>query len=268
MKIIGMDYIEKMIELALWSSYIKGEREISVILVAKPASGKTTALMKYANNKGLCVLSDSTAYGIRRDIIPLVRLGKIKHIVIPDLLKPLNRGQSAVADFISLMNSLVEEGVGSISTYNEKYDESVKLVRCGLITSVTPEFIKDSRTRWSKMGFISRCIIMSYSYSKETINKILEFHLTEQSLKEDNVKLELPDKKIDVRAEEKYNRMILPDVKMIADAHNSHGFRELRHHITLMKANALSNGRGYVNEEDVNLVKKLLLWVNFDLKVL
>ena len=246
-----MGYIEKMIELAIWSGYVKNERPISLILVANPENGKTSALLKYAKNKGLCTLTDVTAYGIRRDIIPLIRLGKIKHIIIPDLLKPLNRNQSAVNDFITLMSCLIEEGVGGITTYNEKFNDNEDLITCGLISSVTPDFIRDTRSRWNKLGFLSRCIIMSYSYSKDIINKILEFQLTEQSLKIESRKLELPDKMMDVRAEEKFNRMILPEVKMIAWANKKFGFRDIRHHITLMKANALSNGRGYVNEEDV-----------------
>ena len=261
---IGMKYIEEMIKLVIWSGYVKHEKPLSLIIVANPESGKTKSLLKYANNKRLITYTDLTAYGIRKDVIPKVEVGSIKHLIIPDLLKPLNRGQWAVADFITLMSCLIEEGVGNISTFNESVIREQS--QCGLITSVTPDFFLDKRRNWTKLGFISRCLIVSYSYTKDMINEILELHKKAIGEIKENEDLKLPDSQMDVISDEKYNEMILPEIKMMANKIGTHGFRMLRHHITLLKASALMDGRGYVDERDVELIKKLIVWMNFDLK--
>ena len=51
-ELIGMKTIQDLIELTLWSAYIKGERIVSLLLVADPESGKTELMKKYRKNKG------------------------------------------------------------------------------------------------------------------------------------------------------------------------------------------------------------------------
>jgi len=43
----------------------------------------------YRENKGVVYISDCTAYGITRDILPKIVSGEVKTIMIPDLITPL-----------------------------------------------------------------------------------------------------------------------------------------------------------------------------------
>ena len=67
-ELIGLKAIQDLIELALWSAYINGERIVSLMLVADPESGKTELMKKYRKNKGIHVRRRFTAYGVIRDL--------------------------------------------------------------------------------------------------------------------------------------------------------------------------------------------------------
>ena len=68
--LINVEPLKKMVECALISPYIKNEKPLSLLIVAKAESGKTSIMKAYRQNKGLVYVSDCTAYGLTRDILP------------------------------------------------------------------------------------------------------------------------------------------------------------------------------------------------------
>ena len=260
-----MDALEKILGLAIYSGYVKYEKPISILIVAKPESGKTEMLLKFSRNKKVLMLTDATAFGIRRDVVPSVRAKEINHIIIPDLLKPINRNRDTVNDFITILNSLIEEGIGDITTYNEKQlsDDKKELAQCGLLTSITSEELMDKRRKWGKLGFLSRAIPISYSYSKESVEKILGF-ISEQKYRNEKDYIifnNLPSDKIDIKLDTEKAKYIINKAVVPSQAEGLYGFRTARQFITLLKSNALMNNRTYVNEDDVKEIEKLLYWI-------
>jgi hypothetical protein len=92
---------------------------------------------------------------------------------------------------VAFLNNLIEEGVAKITTYANVWDKEVK---ANVITAVTDEALEDGRREWAKMGFLSRFIIFSYSYITSTILDGYSQH----GLHIGEVKIELPDKEIDI----------------------------------------------------------------------
>jgi hypothetical protein len=66
--LICVEPLKKLIECALISPYIKNEKPISLLIVAKAESGKTSTMKLYGQNKGIVYVTDCTAYGLTRDI--------------------------------------------------------------------------------------------------------------------------------------------------------------------------------------------------------
>lgn len=265
-----MNALKKILSLSVYSGYIKHEKPLSILIVSKPESGKTEMLLKFSRNKKILTLTDATAFGIRRDVVPAVRAGEINHILIPDLLKPLNRSRDAVNDFVTILNSLIEEGIGDITTYNEKQisEDRKEMAQCGILTSITPEELMDRRRKWGKLGFLSRAIPISYRYSKESVEKILGF-ISNQNYKDDKDYItfnDLPNKKQDIELSLEKAKYIIKKAVVPAQAEGLYGFRTARQFIVLLKSNALMNGRTYVNDNDVEEIEKLLYWINFELK--
>jgi len=61
---INLQDLEKLIEVTLFTGWIKDERPVSLLIVADPESGKTELVKKTKRVKGVLYLTDATAYGI------------------------------------------------------------------------------------------------------------------------------------------------------------------------------------------------------------
>jgi len=263
-----LESLVDMIKLTLYTAYIKNvPKPNSLIIIAKPESGKTEIMSKFKINKNVAYLTDVTAYGIQRDYFNKIEAGEVRHIIIPDLLKPLSRKESTVNTFITMMNSLVEEGVAAVSTYATPGLMSYqKPVRCGLITAITSEKFRDHRHNWKKKGFLSRTIPFSYSYGIRTVNRVFESILDLGYMKEHEIKLDIPKADKEIRLSKKFARAILPSTTTIAVAQDTYGFRLQKQFQALLQASALDHKRRSVNRSDVHRLLDLMSWVNFDEK--
>jgi hypothetical protein len=90
-EMVGTERLELVIELVLWSGCLKNERPLSLLIIARPESGKSGLVLKYRENgPGVVVLTDCTAWGIQRHFLNAMKSKAIHHIIIPDLLTPLS----------------------------------------------------------------------------------------------------------------------------------------------------------------------------------
>jgi len=255
-----------IIALTIYTAYVKNAKTNSLLVVAKPESAKTEALKKFIVNKSIAYLSDATAYGIERDYLSKIEAGEIRHIIIPDLLKPLSRRESTVKTFITMMNELIEEGIANISTYASKRI-SDKHVKCGIITAITDEELRDQRHNWGRLGFLSRVVPFSYSYDMESVKKIFESIVGLDYLKERSIELKrIPKQDKEIKLPRKYAQAILPSTATIAQAQQTYGFRLQKQFQSLLQASALERGRTCVNARDVDRILHLMNWVNFENK--
>jgi len=253
--------------LTIYTAYLKNvEKPNSLLIIAKPESGKTEIMKKFSVNKKIAYLSDATAYGIQRDYFRSIESGEVRHILIPDLLKPLARKESTVKSFTTMMNGLIEEGIAGIATFASTRLQSEKHVKCGLITAITTDEFKDNRHNWKRIGFLSRLIPFSYSYGLTTVNRVFEHILGLQYLKEKEIRLDFPKQDQEIKLPKKFAQAILPSTATIATAQDTYGFRLQKQFQALLQASALESNRRTVNKCDVERVLKLMDWVNFDEK--
>ena len=234
-----------IINLTLLTAYVKNvPKPNSLIIIAKPESGKTEVMKKFKICKNVAYLSDVTGFGIQRDFLARIESGEVRHIMIPDLLKPLSRKETTVNSFITTMNSLIEEGVAAMSTYATPGPVSFKKpVKCGLITAITTDEFKDNRHNWKKKGFLSRTIPFSYRYGMTTITKVFESILDLDYMKEQEIKLNIPKQDTEIKLPEKFARNILPSTATIAKAQDTYGFRLQKQFQALLQASALDHKR-------------------------
>ncbi len=259
-----LENLAEMIALTLYTAYIKNiQKPNSLLIIARPESGKTEMMKKFTINKNIAYVSDATAYGIERDYLPKIENGEIRHVMIPDLLKPLSRKESTVKTFITFLNGLIEEGISSTSTYASNRSTS-KHVKCGLITAITSDELRDQRHRWGRIGFLSRTVPFSYSYSIESVRRVFDSILGLDYLDESSMTLHVPREDRKITLPRKYAQEILPSTTAIAQAQRTYGFRLQKQFQALLQASALEKGRNTVNSTDVERVLHLMNWVNFD----
>jgi hypothetical protein len=261
-----LEPLVEMVTLTLYTAYIKNvSKPNSLLIIAKPESGKTEVLKKFIPNKNIAYLSDVTGYGIERDYLPKIETGDIRHIIIPDLLKPLSRKESTVKAFVTSMNALMEEGFASASTYATRRTTD-KPAKCGLVTAITGEELRDQRHNWGRLGFLSRIVPFSYKYGIETVKRVFDSILGLDFLQEPDIELRIPKEEKKITLPRRYARAILPSTTAIAQAQETYGFRLQKQFQALLQASALEKGRRSVNSRDVDRLLPLMNWVNFDEK--
>jgi len=266
---IKVDNIVNLLELVVFSAHIKEERPVSVLLTAPVEAGKTELVLKFTQNDGCVALTDATAFGIMRDYRQAIVNKEIRHIIIPDLIKPMSRGKDTVHSLVAFFNSLLEEGVIATSTYAEKIVPSTP-VKCGLITTLAKGVLLDGRHHWSQMGFMSRMLPISYDYEISTQLQIHKSIADRQYLSEAPMKLNMPTGDVDV----KLQHPEADDLTMLSQGLSSlatknspdkvYGFRLQKHLQRLAMASALKNSRDIVNQSDVDYIRSLSGCINLE----
>jgi len=257
--LIRIEPLKKIIECALISPYIKNEKPISLLIVAKAESGKSSVMKQYRENKGIVYLTDCTAYGITRDVLPKIVSGEIKTIMIPDLITPLSKQTKTRKSFIAFLNNLIEEGIAKITTYSTVWNKDVK---ANVITAVTDEALKDARHNWAKMGFLSRFIVFSYSYSISQVTKILNYY-SDHGLKLKNAKIKLPKKQVDVKLSKEIANRLNPIAMRIGEQFRLYGFRAKINFRCLLKCLAFRNKNKTVTDVELEEFLELADYMNF-----
>jgi hypothetical protein len=262
--LIETGFLKKIIECCLISPYIKDEKPISLIIVAKAESGKTTAMKLYRDNKGICYMTDCTAYGLTRDVLPKLVSGEVKTMMIADLITPLSRSTKTRKGFVAFLNNFIEEGIAKITTYATIWEKEIK---GNVITAITDDELKDGRREWAKMGFLSRFIIFSYSYSMSTITKILQYY-SEKGTKLSNRKINLPKKELDIELSKNIADQLDPVATKIGESFNLYGIRAKINFRCLLKTLAVRNNKKIVTDEEFREFLQLADYMNFDMNVM
>jgi hypothetical protein len=262
--LVHVEPLKKIIECALISPYIKNEKPLSLLIVAKAESGKTSTMKLYRQNKGIVYVTDCTAYGLQRDILPKMVSGEVKTLMIPDLLTPLSKSFKTRQTFIAFLNNLIEEGIVKITTYAMIWDKDVS---CNVITAVTDEALEDGRHEWAKLGFLSRFIVFSYSYNISTITEILNRY-SEHGLNIDNVKLQLPKKEIDIELSKEIADKLDSYAMKIGEQFKLYGIRAKINFRSLLKALAYRNGKKTVSDVEFKEFLELADYMNLDFNII
>lgn len=240
---------------------MKDEKPLSLLIVAKPESAKTAVLKKYKQNKGIAYLTDCTAYGLTRDILPKVVSGEVKHIMIADLITPLSKSTKTRQAFVAFLNNLIEEGVAKITTYGTVWDREVN---CGLIAAITDDALKDGRRDWAKMGFLSRMLLFTYSYSISFVYRIFGSLVEDKSAVAEPVELTFPSEPLDVVIPREIAEKLIPISTKIGEAMKIYGFRFFLNSKTLLKSLALMKRKTVVTEDELDEFLELSRFINSD----
>lgn len=285
-ELLGMKPIHDIVELALWTAYVKRGRIVSLMIVAEPESGKTELLKKYRRNNGVHPRRRFSAYGIQEDLIE----GRIRllfdkpkilgHIVVYDFATLFSFKADTVNSTMAFLDGLTEEGLESESTYAIKGDALKEFagVKGGIIAAIntqgffTPRGKRRIRANLMKGGFFSRNIVVSYAISESLVREVFD-RVIERNYHADKefvnlIHLKLPQERINVGLPkplaEELEKMVFDIKDELADylGQTVKGIRLFKSLISLAKASALRDGRCEVSSEDVDRIRYLSNWMN------
>jgi len=245
-KLINMEDLKKLLRLVLLTGDLKDYPPVSLLIVSKSGNGKTELITSYKKTS-MMFLTDLSYVGLLDE---LKKNKGLKHILIPDFIKITQKKRSTSNHLVSLLNALMEEGVGKIRVFNSEYDFNNRKI--GLITATTKASFAQNEKSWSSFGFVQRMLIISFDYNENTIKAIMESINKEEFLKNK------PDSLIklgcDVKSEQKFNSQL--------NRYSYSNFRNLKQLQALSKAHALSEMRKEVRQCDIDEIIRLTKYMN------
>src|SRR2546430_8207419 len=173
--LMRVDDLIKLVNLALLTGRLKNGKPVSMLLIADTETGKTQVLETFMNLRPVIWANDLSAHVIVDEVAPLVEQGKKTHVLIPDLLKVLGHQKVVTRNTITMLNSIMEEGLKNVMFYGTR-KEFARPVKCGIIAAITKAGYTARVKYWESIGFVGRCIPVSFSYSEET-KKTIHDHI-------------------------------------------------------------------------------------------
>jgi len=147
-----------------------------------------------------------------------------------------------------------------MTTYATVWNQDVN---ANVVSAITDEALRDGRRGWAKMGFLSRFIIFTYSYSLSTVVEILDLY-SEQGIMLERVEIRLPEENIDVELSKEIANKLNPIAMKIGEQFRLYGFRAKINFRCLLKCLAYRNGRGVVTDAEFEEFLELAGFMNFD----
>lgn len=254
---VKLQPVLEIIRAALWTGKIGNERPVSVMLIAQQESAKTEVLKFFDGTPTIRYLSDLTSKGInpyKADITA----GKIRHLVILDLVRLVSHGRATSQRTLQTLASLMEEGESNTSDAGG-LTEWGKFPKVGALMGITQAYFNSSKGGWRKTGFLTRFIPVCYHYNDETVNAVHESISNGHTFTEPRPE-KIPEFEYAVDIRPTHATLIMQQAKIIGLGVGTYGFRYHRVLRTLAKASARMDGRGVVQNKDVD---KIIEWSKF-----
>lgn len=245
---INMFDLQKLVKLVLLTGDIKDLKPVSLLVVSKSGNGKTELITTY--DKKTAPFFTDISYTALAETLKKDR--QIKHIIIPDFIKITQKKRSTSDNLISFLNALLEEGAGHIRLYGQDIDLKKRTI--GLITATTKASFGQRNKAWANFGFLQRMLIVSYDYSEETIEKIIDSINEDRYIKTCREKVEKIGR--DVKSEKSLNSQL--------NKYAKRNFRTLKHLQALTKAHALMRNSRVVEQQDVDEIIRLTKYLNLE----
>lgn len=265
-----VDIVALTLQTAFVTDNVDGYRPASLLLIAKPESGKTTTIKEFDMLPFVYYSDEISVKPLIDRVFPKIQTKEIRFILISDILNSIKKQASTKEPLIHTLKSLVDEGVKNIDTYHKHYTFKTR-IKAGLITGITRSELYASQGRYSiysdfkRYGFLSRLIPFTYEYPIDRLDKI--FHYVMSGKGEDSNVL-IP-KIRQFKKEKKYelNEKLFSRLQRISmelgQYSDSYGIRVQKNLQKLCYANALLNKRSYVASEDIDKILYLSRWMNF-----
>ncbi len=256
-RLVKLEPILSILRAALWTGKLSDEKPVSVMLIAVQESAKTEAMKYFRGTPTVRYISDLTSRGLNH-FKSDIQSGKIKHIMLLDLVRILSHGKGVSERTIQTLASLMEEGESETADAGGS-DKWENFPRIGALMGITPAFFKSRRGKWRQTGFMTRFIPVCFKYKSKTVDEIHDSIANGQHAPAPQAEL-IPHEAYSVYCPPTLSKFIAIRAKLLGQEMKSYGFRYHRILRALAKAQARIEGKGQVDQSHVDKVMK---WSEF-----
>lgn len=249
---IGTTIIESLVQATALSHLVKGQKRVSLLMMAAPESGKTT-IATAATAKHICRIAVISG----RSIIQQARDNpSIEFLLFNDLSSVRAMSTSAVNLLVVILNQITQDEPGIVAFAGNKEVDAIDRP-LGIIGCIPFQTFVDHRAKWKELGFISRMIPFAYQYPQKLVATIKDGIDDGAGKMNSQSKRRMPKtgKKM---YEVKCPAMITRHVRHLADTKAAElkqlGIRLLQNYHCLIRAHALLHRRFVVNMDDLKFL--------------
>lgn len=261
--LIGVELPREFVESIIMTGRLQAPHApVSTLLIASPESGKTS-IVASKDSSAIAAFTDVTGRGL----MEVCKMHpNITHIVLNDLVAIMSHRQTVNRYTMAMLNAITEEGIQALA-----YPDGIDVVangKRGVIGCMTADLMKDGRSWWNKIGFVSRCLPFGFSHSGALTVKIKDtIERMEKSKKNPKKKVfRVPAKPVSVEFSNKYTLQIrrLADEKS-KELSDPTGYRRLKQFLALTCGHALlrSTKRPTVTAEDVEFIERIYKYLSY-----
>jgi hypothetical protein len=179
-KLIGMEFPVEVVQTVLLTGQLSDEKPVSLLIIASPESGKTTA----AREANISVSSDRRGEELAVALTDTTGKGLLKvirehpnasHVIFNDLAIAAGHKPHVAKYLFSVISAMTEEGISrtadpaGVEAYGE---EATK----GVIGCITPRLVRDQRFLWNVTGLITRMLPFFYCQGVNMQLKVRRYH--------------------------------------------------------------------------------------------
>lgn len=258
----GIELLRDAVELTLISGQLEDDQPGSLLIAAEVEEGKTHLVSQYAQLTSAAYLADATAYGIIKEYQSQLLKGTLSHVIFPELIRPLARQKETASSLVAFLAELMEEGVKEIQTFATSF-KLPKPVKAGVVARIAKGNLTNRVRYWNETGFLSRFLVLSYSYSDATADKVRK--AITPRLPPSSRSFALPPRGLIKLPTELGDHLAEQAIGLAQGLYAPlHGFRMQKHLQRLAMASALRAGRKEVNASDIARLDHIAKFVNLD----
>lgn len=163
-----LEPLEEIIETILFTSCIREENPVSVIIVGPSGIGKSAALSRY-DSKAILHTDSISSKGLY-DIANSDKEKLLRFLIIPDMNPTLSRRPTTVQSALASLLSFTSDGTVRIDDGRETKECLHDPV--GIVTAATDDIYGQQARQWFILGLRRRIIPIFFKYTRETMSKL------------------------------------------------------------------------------------------------
>lgn len=240
----------------------------SLLILGKAGTGKSRLLMtmRTLKRKYLDFISytDDITPKFLVEFLKKVEKGEKRFLVIPDFqVITHSHGRKTYGTTISILRQMISDGVGNLDDFGLEFHPAF-LVRAGLITATTIASYSEFAGKWKKDGFLSRLIPYSFIHSKETIDQILIDTALQKNDSIREVKYTVNRNPLPIKSDSQLLLQLRGYAEPLGEKTEALPYRAMHQLISLVKMTAIIKGDSELTQQHIDIVIKLLRYINYD----
>lgn len=158
---------------ALATGYLDDEPPVSLMLLGRPGTGKSSLMSRWYSDATALVVSDITSDSLRHLVLPQMASEGRRHLMFPEFFKLFQRSQSAVANMTGVLSAAMSGELHTVIQGERTMEKLPADFRIGAIAAMTDGVFGLWKKDFGNTGLLDRFLMVHLTLSHELTRHML-----------------------------------------------------------------------------------------------